>query len=108
MAEGEAGAAALLAGGLPPAGEAGAAAGTALGVPTVVFEPLAGLPPRPPSIVKGPAKARSGEFPSSKASKNDILVKSDKIMIKKTYNHQHCQSQRGSSRHTSYLEHLHW
>lgn len=72
MEAGEAGAAALLAGGLPPpvAGEAGAAAGTEFDVPTVVLEELAGLPPTPPSMVKGPAKARSGEFPSSKASIN--------------------------------------
>lgn len=64
---GEAGAAAALA---PAgvAGEAGEAPGTALGVASVLIP--AGLPPVPPSIVKGPANARSGEVPSSKASEN--------------------------------------
>lgn len=63
MVAGEAGAAA--AAGEPPAGEAGAAAG----LDELLEPPVpAGLPPVPPSIVKGPANARSGEFPSSKAS----------------------------------------
>lgn len=39
----------------------------------VVFEVVPeGLPPTPPSIVKGPAKASLGDVPSSKASINII------------------------------------
>lgn len=64
VAEGAAGVATAL----PPAGGlAAAGAGELVPVEELLDEGRA--PPTPPSMVKGPAKARSGEFPSSKASK---------------------------------------
>lgn len=65
---GEAGAAAA-------GGELGWLAGLAAGVleAVVLLARPAGLAPTPPSIVKGPAKARLGEVPSSNAS-NDLIM----------------------------------
>lgn len=62
---------------LPAAGAGAAATGGAL-EPEEEEVPLpAGrLPPTPPSIVKGPAKARSGDVPSSKAS-----IREEKLII---------------------------
>lgn len=56
------------AGAAPPLPPAGAFGGAGL-APVDELEVEAA--PVPPSIVKGPAKARSGEFPSSKASRNN-------------------------------------
>lgn len=63
-------------GAAPAGGELGWLAGLAAGVEDAVVLLLtpAGLAPTPPLIEKGPAKARSGEVPNSKASNGSILI----------------------------------
>lgn len=62
------GAAGVAAAALPPAGGLAAAGWGELVPVEEVLDEEGRVPPTPPSMVKGPAKARSGEFPSSKAS----------------------------------------